>query len=294
MRITIDPDAGFCSGVMNAIKIAEKVLNEEGHLYCLGDIVHNEEEIKRLEEKGLQIIDYERFKELENCKVLIRAHGEPPETYRLAKENNIQLLDASCPIVLGIQKRIQKKFLDPLFKDHQFVIYGKKDHPEVLGLNGQIGNKAVIVSDVSDLDKLDLSKSVILYAQTTKSKKGFENIKNEIYKTQKGEKVKDIPELISYNTLCRQVSGRDEKLVAFSKNHDVIVFVSGKKSSNGIYLFHVCQSVNPNSYMISSSEEIDPDWFETDERIGISGATSTPRWLLEKVASHISSLIEKQ
>jgi len=292
MKITIDPDADFCSGVRKAIEKAEKVLEKESQLYCLGDIVHNEEEIRRLKERGLEIINYEVFKKLRNCKVLIRAHGEPPETYQIAGKNNIELIDTSCPIVLSVQKNILNKYSDPDFNDHQFVIFGKKDHPEVRGLNGQIGNNAIVISESDDLTYLDPSKPVILYTQTTKSKKGFKNIRKEIKKLLKGNKNGKTPEIITCNTLCKQVSNRDEKLISFAENHDVIIFVSGKKSSNGLYLYNVCKSVNPNSYMVSGKEEVEDNWFKTVESIGVSGATSTPKWLLENVASQITALTE--
>ena len=275
LDVTIDTKSGFCFGVEFAIEIAEEVLKEEGELYCLGDIVHNDMEVKRLEEMGLKIIDHEELENMKDVKVLIRAHGEPPSTYDLAIKNNITLMDASCPVVLKLQNRIKKSH----DKDEKIYIYGKHGHPEVKGLMGQTGKDAVIFQDIKELDLDNLPESLTLYTQTTKSKEKFYEIVSKLTKTGVNVNVND--------TLCRQVSNRDNQLQDFSNNFDKIVFVSGTKSSNGNALFNVCKQNNSNSYFVSSSDEIDKGWFNKDERVGICGATSTPMWLMEEVKERI-------
>tara|TARA_B100001115_G_scaffold167382_1_gene146327 strand:- start:384 stop:1229 length:846 start_codon:yes stop_codon:yes gene_type:complete len=275
LDVTIDTKSGFCFGVEFAIEIAEEILMQEGELYCLGDIVHNDMEVKRLEDMGLKIIDHKELENMKDVKVLIRAHGEPPSTYDLAIKNNITLMDASCPVVLKLQNRIKKSH----DKEEKIYIYGKHGHPEVKGLMGQTGKDAVVFQDIKELDLNKLPKSLTLYTQTTKSKEKFYEIVSKLTKTGVDVNVND--------TLCRQVSNRDNQLQDFSNNFDKIVFVSGTKSSNGNALFNVCKQNNSNSYFVSSSEEIDRGWFRKDESVGVCGATSTPMWLMEEVKDKI-------
>lgn len=293
MEVTIDEKAGYCFGVEYAIQMAEQEMDEDGTLYCLGDIVHNSMEVERLNKKGLRIIDREQLNKLQNCKVLIRAHGEPPETYKTAIENNIELIDASCPVVLKLQNRVKHAFDKVKKLDGQVVIYGKKGHAEVIGLNGQTNNSAIIVTTIEDLDQLDFSRPITLFSQTTKSTKGFYEIKNEIERRQKEAMNEEKLEEIYFDandSICRQVSNREPQMNKFSQQNDVIVFVSGRKSSNGKSLFNVCLRNNPRSYFVENEEEVEPNWFNPNERVGISGATSTPTWLMEKVAQHIRNL----
>ncbi len=275
LDVTIDTKSGFCFGVEYAIEIAEEILQQDGELYCLGDIVHNDMEVKRLEDMGLKIIDHDELKKMKDVKVLIRAHGEPPSTYDLAIKNNITLMDASCPVVLKLQNRIKKSH----DKKEKIYIYGKHGHPEVKGLMGQTGKDAIVFQDIKELDLDDLPASLTLYTQTTKSKEKFYEIVSKLTKTGVDVNVND--------TLCRQVSNRDNQLQDFSNNFDKIVFVSGTKSSNGNALFNVCKQNNSNSYFVSSSNEIDRSWFSKDEKVGVCGATSTPMWLMEEVKEKI-------
>jgi len=287
MQVTIDKNSGYCFGVEFAIKMAEDEMENKEPLYCLGDIVHNDMEVKRLSAKGLVVIDREQLQELSNCKVLIRAHGEPPETYRLAIENNIELIDASCPVVLKLQHRVKNAFDKMEREKGQIVIYGKKGHAEVIGLTGQTLEKAIVVMEDADLEK-------ILFSQTTKSTKGFYALSAKIeekIKAAKGE-LTEI-DFNSNDSICRQVSNREPQLQRFAQENDVILFVSGKKSSNGKALYQVCLSENPRSYFIESEEEIDQDWFQQAERVGICGATSTPMWLMEQVKSYVDGIEER-
>ena len=284
MKVTINKNSGFCFGVVNAIKTAETELEKSGKLYCLGDIVHNAIEVKRLAEKGLEIIDYKKFKKLKNTKVLIRAHGEPPETYIIAKENNIELIDASCKVVLSLQEKIKNEYEKINSVGGQIVIYGKKDHPEVIGLNGQVNNNAIIVESPEDIDKIDFEKAVSLFAQTTRSIEIFYKIKDEI-KSKIGDN-----NFTFQDSICRQVANRATEFKKFAIEHDVLIFVSGKKSSNGKFLYGVCKSVNPNTYFVSEISEINREWFTGKSNVGICGATSTPRWLMEKVEGIIENL----
>ena len=288
MEVTIDVNSGFCFGVVFAIQMAEDELNNSGSLYCLGDIVHNNMEVERLEKKGLKIINHEQFKNLNNTKVLIRAHGEPPETYKTAIENNIELIDASCPVVLKLQNRIRNGVEN--LGDGQIVVYGKEGHAEVNGLVGQTNGKAIIVDTVDDLDKLDYSKPIQFFSQTTQPTEGFKAMRGEIQRRVKEAGNGEDLLLESNDTLCRQVSNREPQLREFAANHDVIVFVSGKKSSNGKVLFDVCHEVNPKSYFISTWEEVDLNWFDNDTKVGICGATSTPMWLMEEIAGKLRQL----
>mgnify|MGYP001364472755 CR=1 FL=1 len=275
LDVTIDTKSGFCFGVEYAIEVAEEILKKEGKLYCLGDIVHNDREVKRLEDMGLEIIDHDQLKEMKNVKVLIRAHGEPPSTYDLAIKNNIILMDASCPVVLKLQNRIKKSH----DKKEKIYIYGKHGHPEVKGLMGQTGKDAVVFQDINELDLNNIPKSITLYTQTTKSKEKFYDIVKQLTKKGIDINVND--------TLCRQVSNRDNQLQDFSNNFDKIIFVSGTKSSNGNALFNVCKKNNNNSYFVSSSEEVKQGWFSQNEKVGVCGATSTPMWLMEEVKEKI-------
>lgn len=292
MKVTIDSNSGFCFGVVYAIQKAEEELLQSGELYCLGDIVHNNKEVERLSSKGLKVIDHEKLKELKDCKVLIRAHGEPPETYEIALRNNIELIDASCPVVLKLQHRVRTSFdnIDEL--DGQIVIYGEPGHAEVNGLIGQTLGKAILVRNEEDLAKVDFTKPVTLFSQTTKSTAGFQNMKSMIEQRSHHAMEKEITDefLVTNDTVCRQVSNREPQLRKFAAVHDVILFVSGKKSSNGKALFEVCKQINPHSYFISDEEEIDNSWLKNAESVGICGATSTPMWLMEKVSNSISQL----
>lgn len=271
LDVSIDQDSGFCFGVVYAIDMAEEILEEDGYLYCLGDIVHNDEEVSRLKAKGLRIISHDDLLTIKNEKVLIRAHGEAPETYRLALENNITLIDASCPVVLKLQNRIKNSYDN----DEKVLIFGKHGHAEVIGLQGQTNNEALVFQDISELDNVELPEKFTLYSQTTKSTAKFYQIKDELLS--RGYEVK------ANDTICRQVSNRDEDLRKFVTKFDHIVFISGKKSSNGKVLYEVCKQFNPNTYFISSEEELNKDLFKSGDKIGICGATSTPMWLMEKV-----------
>ena len=278
LQVTIDKDSGFCFGVVYAIDMAEEILEEEGYLYCLGDIVHNDEEVARLKAKGLRIISHDALPDLQNEKVLIRAHGEAPETYRIALENNITLIDASCPVVLKLQNRIKTSYDD----SEKILIFGKHGHAEVIGLQGQTNNEALVFQDIDELDNIELPPSFTLYSQTTKSVDKFYAIKKELI--DRGYEVK------ANDTICRQVSNRYEDLGDFAKQYDRVVFVSGKKSSNGKVLYDVCKAANPNSYFISELEELDLSLFNEGEAIGICGATSTPMWLMKEIKVALESL----
>lgn len=293
LRVEIDQNSGYCFGVEFAIQMAEDELVESGKLYCLGDIVHNDMEVKRLNAKGLEIIDKEQLKNISDSKVLIRAHGEPPETYKIARENNLELIDASCPVVLKLQNRVKHSYDKVKAKDGQIVIYGKPGHAEIIGLTGQTKEEAIVVTGVDDLYKVDFDRPITLYSQTTKSTKGFYALREEIEKRVEESKVRN--ELTEFefdanDSICRQVSNREPQLYKFSQAHDVIIFVSGKKSSNGKALFQVCKSINSQSHFIETIEELDQKWFENAHSVGICGATSTPMWLMENVKTEIEKL----
>ena len=278
LTVDIDKDSGFCFGVVYAIDMAEEILEEDGFLYCLGDIVHNDEEVARLKAKGLRIIGHDVLPTLQHEKVLIRAHGEAPETYKIALENNITLIDASCPVVLKLQNRIKTSF----DQEEKILIFGKHGHAEVVGLQGQTNNEALVFQDIAELDDADLPASFTLYSQTTKSVDKFYQIKDELIK--RGYEVK------ANDTICRQVSNRYEDLVHFAKKYDKIIFVSGKKSSNGKVLFEVCLKENSNTYFVSEVGEIDIQVFQENDRVGICGATSTPMWLMQEVKSFLEAV----
>ena len=278
LSVQIDPNSGFCFGVIYAIQMAEDLLDEQGYLYCLGDIVHNDEEVQRLEARGLRIICHERLAELRDEAVLIRAHGEPPATYQMALKNNLTLIDASCPVVLKLQNRIKTSY----DKKEQIFIYGKHGHAEVLGLLGQTSGNAVVFESLDELLSHELPGNITLYSQTTKSTSSFYNIKNQL--ETRGYQVN------SNDTICRQVSNRDKDLRRFAAQYDQIVFVSGTKSSNGKVLYQVCLETNPQTHFISNVAEIDAAWFRPGQSVGICGATSTPMWLMEQVRDRLFSL----
>lgn len=271
LEVSIDQNSGFCFGVVFAIEMAEEILDEEGKLYCLGDIVHNDEEVKRLEKKGLKIINHADLAKLKDEKVLIRAHGEPPGTYQVAIENNLELIDASCPVVLKLQNRIKNAY----DKDEQIYIYGKHGHAEVVGLLGQTNDNAVVFQDISELDIDKLPKDITLFSQTTKSTDNFYEITKTLDEAGINVNAND--------TICRQVSNRDKELRDFSRRFDIIIFVSGTKSSNGKVLYNICKQNNPQTHFVSNKEELHQDWFWPNATIGICGATSTPMWLMEEV-----------
>lgn len=277
LQVHIDNHSGFCFGVVYAIEMAEEILDEQGYLYCLGDIVHNDEEVNRLAQKGLKIIDHAQLQSIRDEKILIRAHGEPPSTYELAIKNNLTLIDASCPVVLKLQNRIKNSF----DKEEKIYIYGKHGHAEVIGLLGQTNNEAVVFQDISELDIPSLPKNLTLYSQTTKSTDKFYEI-NKILQ-ENGISVN------TNDTICRQVSNRDKELREFADKFDKIVFVSGTKSSNGKVLYNVCKDKNPNTYFVSNPEQVDRSWFSNNDTVGICGATSTPMWLMEEVKAKIES-----
>lgn len=277
LAVTIDKASGFCFGVVYAIDMAEDILDQEDYLYCLGDIVHNDEEVRRLTDRGLRIIDHEQLQQLRKEKVLIRAHGEAPSTYQLALENELTLIDASCPVVLKLQNRIKNSHDE----EEQILIFGKHGHAEVIGLQGQTDGKAIVFQDIAELDKLTLPGKFTLYSQTTKSTDKFYSIKDELIA--RGYDVK------ANDTICRQVSNRYGDLEKFAANFDLVLFVSGKKSSNGKVLYDVCKKYNVNSYFISNIEEIDKSWFTANDKVGICGATSTPMWLMEQVKAELLS-----
>ncbi|PLW92667.1 MAG: 4-hydroxy-3-methylbut-2-enyl diphosphate reductase [Marinilabiliales bacterium] len=294
MKISIDQKSGFCFGVTAAIEAAEDELSRSKELYCLGDLVHNSVEMSRLEKMGLKVISRKEMKELKNEKILIRAHGEPPSTYELARNNNLEVLDFTCPVVLKLQDRVKKAWLDADKIGGQLVIYGKPGHAEVIGLTGQSDNNALVLSSPEDVIKIDCSKPIVLFSQTTKDEKGFYDIADALKDcmTEKGLNPKI--SLKINNSICKLVSERVPQLQKFASEHDAILFVSGKKSSNGNYLFSVCKEINPDSYFISSDKEIDFQWFENAESIGICGATSTPMWLMEEIAEYIQINAERK
>ncbi|MBD1387491.1 4-hydroxy-3-methylbut-2-enyl diphosphate reductase [Mucilaginibacter rigui] len=277
LQVTIDQDSGFCFGVVYAIDMAEEILAEDGYLYCLGDIVHNDEEVERLKAQGLRIIEHAELANLRNEKVLIRAHGEAPETYKIALENNITLIDASCPVVLKLQNRIKTSYDNK----EQILIFGKHGHAEVVGLQGQTNGDALVFQDIAELDDADLPSRFTLYSQTTKSMDKFYHVKDELIS--RGYEVK------ANDTICRQVSNRDKDLPAFVVNFNKIIFVSGKKSSNGKVLYEVCRKHNPNTYFVSSISELDKSMFNPGDKIGIAGATSTPMWLMQQIKAELES-----
>ncbi len=287
MKIVIDNDAGFCFGVKKAINNAEAYLQNHDILYCLGEIVHNEMEVDRLKKHGLIIIDREQFRALKNETVLIRAHGEPGETYETAGKNNINLIDATCPLVLRLQKSVKEAGHD-LENRPQIVIYGKSTHPEVVALKAQAPEQVIVVNETADLKQVDFTKPIKLFSQTTKDKTKLFELKHEI---QKRIEQSAGPKLEFNDTICKQVHNRNDSLKAFSSKHEVIIFVGGLKSSNARVLYDICKSSNQRSYFVSNAQEVQSDWLNNAASVGISGATSTPLWLLEKVKDKIQTML---
>ncbi|MFO7369921.1 MAG: 4-hydroxy-3-methylbut-2-enyl diphosphate reductase [Bacteroidales bacterium] len=289
MKIEIDPKAGFCFGVTRVVSKAEEIIQQHGQLYCLGEIVHNQKEIERLEKIGLKTITYNEYLKLSNCRVLIRAHGEPPETYEYARKNNIELIDGTCPIVIRLQNKIKKDFSNNSDSGAQIVIFGKKDHAEVRGLAGQTNYQTLIIESPGDIDKIDFSRPVHLYAQTTMSSDKYQDLQQVILQKANADE-NGIPVFKCNKTICGQVSGRIPQLKEFCTRHDLILFVSYKQSSNGKLLFAQCQTVNENSHFINEKNDLQPGWFSGIQSVGITGATSTPRWLLEEIAEHVKEI----
>lgn len=285
IHIEIDSSSGFCFGVTTAIQKAEEELAKGNTLYCLGDIVHNGKEVERLHARGLITINHEQLKQLHDVKVLLRAHGEPPETYETARRNNIEIIDATCPVVLQLQRRIKKQYdANP---KAQIVIFGKNGHAEVLGLVGQTHSKAIVMEKLEDVRLLDFGRDIYLYSQTTKNLDEFRRIIDYIQ-----SHISPDATFRSFDTICRQVANRMPNIASFAARHDIIIFVSGRKSSNGKVLFNTCKSVNPNSYMIEGPGEIDSSWIEGVTSVGICGATSTPKWLMEQCRDSILERIK--
>lgn len=283
LNIEIDEGSGFCFGVTTAITKAEEELASHQQLYCLGDIVHNERECDRLRDMGLEMIDHDTFSTLSNTKVLLRAHGEPPATYEQAESQGITIIDATCPVVLNLQRRIKRVYQE--YPEAQIVIYGKPGHAEVLGLVGQTNGTATVIADISEIDRVDMSRTTFLFSQTTKSLEGFRQIVE--YMT---EHILPPAEFHYFDTICRRVANRLEGVREFAKNHDIILFVSGLKSSNGRVLCEACRSVNPRTYLIDDPDSLDPKWLEGAQSVGICGATSTPKWLMERCAEKVRNL----
>ena len=285
IQVEIDSGSGFCFGVTTAIKKAEEELAAGKKMYCLGDIVHNGMEVERLTAMGMTTINHEQLKALHDVKVLLRAHGEPPETYELAKRNNIEIIDATCPVVLQLQKRIKKQFdTNP---NAQIVIFGKNGHAEVLGLVGQTRSEAIVIEHFDEVHKLDFERDIYLYSQTTKSLDEFHRIIEYIQ-----SHISDKAVFRSFDTICRQVANRMPNIARFSTQHDVIIFVSGRKSSNGKVLYNECKAVNPNSYHVENANEISLEWFANVQTVGVCGATSTPKWLMEECRDYILSHVK--
>ena len=275
IQIEIDNGSGFCFGVTTAIKKAEEELAQGEKLYCLGDIVHNGMECERLRQMGLITINHEEMRELHDVKVLLRAHGEPPETYELARRNNIEIIDATCPVVLKLQKRIKEQYDANL--QSQIVIFGKKGHAEVLGLVGQTQSSAIVIENFDEVTKLDFSRDIYLYSQTTKSLDEFHRIIDYIQ-----AHISPNAKFQSFDTICRSVANRMPNISQFAAKHDLVLFVCGRKSSNGKVLYNACLRVNPNTHLVEGPEEIEPQWLEGINTVGICGATSTPKWLMEQ------------
>lgn len=287
--VEIDNGSGFCFGVTTAIKKAEEELGKGGTLYCLGDIVHNGRECERLKQLGLVTINKEEFQELKNARVLLRAHGEPPSTYQTARENNIEIIDATCPVVLRLQQRIKQEYTNNEQKDKQIVIFGKNGHAEVLGLVGQTQGNAIVIESPEEVSKLDFAKDIRLYSQTTKSLDGFRKIVEYIQ-----EHISKSATFEYYDTICRQVANRMPNIQSFASKHDMILFVCGKKSSNGKVLYNECKRVNENSHLIDDASEIDLELIKKAKSIGICGATSTPKWLMEECRDAITSNLDEE
>lgn len=291
MLVEIDNRSGFCFGVRNAVEIAERSLLHGEKVFSLGPIVHNDKEVERLSSLGLVSVNHEQFRSLKNCKVLIRAHGEPPETYKTAEENNISIIEATCPIVKILQSKIRDTLVRIKKEKGQIVIFGKPGHAEVIGLLGQTDNEGILISHTEEIGVIDFSRPVALFSQTTMDENAYNLIKELIYNKMKENGTIDPDQKLEVNnTVCGQVSNREPHLKIFAKKHDIIIFVSGKESSNGRMLYSVCKNVNPETYFVSSPEEIDKGWFKNKKSAGICGATSTPKWLIEKVQDYVLKL----
>ena len=285
MKIEIDNGSGFCSGVTTAIKKAEEELAKGVTLYCLGDIVHNGMECERLQKLGLITINHDDMRELHDVKVLLRAHGEPPETYELARKNNIEIIDATCPVVLKLQQRIKTQYSS--LPSPQIVIFGKKGHAEVLGLVGQTHSTAIVIESFDEVERLDFSRDIYLYSQTTKSLDEYRRIIEYIL-----EHISPDAIFKSFDTICRSVANRMPSISQFAAHHDLILFVCGRKSSNGKVLFNECKRINPNSHLIEDPDEIQPEWLDGKKSVGICGATSTPKWLMEQCRDAIQEMLK--
>ena len=282
LKVEIDPSSGFCNGVVRAVGKAEDYLSSHSRLYSLGAIVHNSSELGRLKRKGLEIIDMDGFRSLRDDTVLIRAHGEPPSTYRTAEANGIRIIDCTCPVVLALQRKVREVYLRMEAEGGQVVIFGKRGHAEVNGLVGQTEGRAIVAGSPDDIDRIDFSRPVALFSQTTKDPEEYALLVKEVLRRREDAEV--------YDTICRQVASRHKSLVSFAASHDVIVFVSGSESSNGKVLFDLCRSVNPRSYMVEDASGINSGMFRDGDRIGVCGATSTPQWQLEEVAAAITAI----
>lgn len=288
-NIEIDNKSGFCFGVVKAINKAEEELAKGETLYCLGDIVHNGQEVERLAKMGLITINHDEFAKLHDVKVLLRAHGEPPTTYELAKKNNITLIDASCPVVLKLQARIKKSYESTPTPDTQIVIFGHHGHAEVNGLVGQTQGRAIVIEDETELNKVDFSKNVRLFSQTTKSLNAFNHLVTTL-----SDKMEDGGDFEYFDTICRQVANRIPNITTFAEQKDIIIFVSGKKSSNGKVLYEQSKKINPNTFLVSDADEVEDLDIDFSKSIGICGATSTPRWVMESVAARLNEKALKQ
>ncbi|MBD5289825.1 MAG: 4-hydroxy-3-methylbut-2-enyl diphosphate reductase [Bacteroides sp.] len=288
MKVEIDSDSGFCFGVVTAINKAEEELSKSGALHCLGDIVHNAREVERLEKKGLETITHDRLASLRGGKVLLRAHGEPPATYETARRNGIEIIDATCPVVLQLQRRIKQAFDQSRTLENPplILIYGKLGHAEVNGLVGQTEGEAVVIQDLGDLDRVDLDRDILLYSQTTKSLEGFREVVAEI------KRRKHRGSFEYFDTICRQVANRMQKIKEFAMSHDVVLFVSGAKSSNGKVLYSGCLDVNPHTHLVTDADGLQPEWFAGAESVGVCGATSTPSWLMSEVARRVEQITD--
>lgn len=289
-KIVIDKHSGFCSGVINAIKTAEEWLAKEPTLYCLGDIVHNNEELQRLTAMGLKIISHEEFKRLRHARVLIRAHGEPPETYQTARQNNIEIVDATCKVVLNLQKTIHQFYESQKLNHGQILIFGKEGHAEVVGLLGQTEQHGIVLSSIHDIHKIDFTRPAMLYSQTTQNINEYQEL---IAKIQEQYRSLDHPEYFTYtHTICHSVIHRAQQIQQFADHFDKVIFVSGEKSSNGLYLFDICKKTNPNTFFISNIEQLKKIPLKPEDSIGICGATSTPMWLMESVQKQLEFIIK--
>lgn len=290
MQVEIDKRSGFCFGVVKAIGRAEEELEANGSLFCLGEIVHNGEEVNRLARSGLRTISHSEMERAAGKTLLLRAHGEPPETYRKARELGINLIDASCPVVLKLQSLVREGWRRMQQANGQVVIYGKKDHAEVIGLMGQVNGDCILVSSIDEIDQIDFTRPVELFSQTTQSPDKYMQIAEEIVQRMEKFKPGHSSQFKLHRSICGQVGNRKKELAEFAPKYDVVLFVSGKNSSNGKMLFQVCVNINPNTYFISSGDEVHPDWFRPHQRVGICGATSTPLWLMEEVARKVADI----